>query len=658
MSFDPVPHAAHTALVVDDDEKMLDALRRALEEEHLTVTATTSPRRALELLEEGVPCVAMFDLEMPDVDGFALCRRMKADPRTAGVPIVVVSGKVDERDIEAGVAAGAIDYVKKPFDRNELRFRIRALVRNHEAQMAQRNAERLLSFISSAATDAIIIIDDRGEIAHWNEAAEATFGYARGEALGVSLHDLIAPARFREAHERAFSHFRSTGQGAAVGKTVELTALRRTGEEFPIELSLASTQSGRQWCAVGFVRDITERKRTDERYRSLFESSRDAIMTIEPPSWRFTSGNPAAVALFGAKDESDFISRAPWEYSPERQPDGTPSADAAKERIESAMRDGSNFFHWDHRRADGIVFKATVLLARVDIAGRGFLQATVRDVSEQARLESELLHARKLEAVGGLAAGIAHEINTPIQYVGDNARFLQDAFASLRRFTDALEQICGADAAAALRKEHDVEYLQTEIPTAIAQSLDGVEKISSIVSAMKEFAHPGSAQRTPFDVNHAVQSTVTVARNEWKYVSMVDLDFGSKLPSVMGYQNEFCQALLNVVVNAAHAIADNVSRSRSPGRIKISTRRDGNEIVVRISDNGTGIQPEVRDRIFDPFFTTKEVGRGTGQGLTVVHNAIVGRHKGRIEVASEVGAGTTFIFRIPFDVPGAVGEEG
>ena len=283
---------------------------------------------------------------------------------------------------------------------------------------------------------------------------------------------------------------------------------------------------------------------------------------------------------------------------------------------------------------------------------------TFRDISERRMLEAQLRQAQKLESIGQLSAGIAHEINTPTQYIGDNGRFLDDAFRTLSTLLVAAKQLGEpADVKALLTRvarirdlvqEADLDYLLEEVPRAIAQSLDGVERVATIVRSMKEFSHPGSEEKQAIDLNRAIDSTLTVSRNEWKYVAEVVTDFDSALPRVSCLPGDINQVMLNLVVNAAHAIGDKLKgRPTEKGEIRVQTRQDGEWVEIRVSDTGTGIPKEIRGRIYDPFFTTKEVGRGTGQGLAIVHAVITERHGGTIRFDTSPGEGTTFILRLP-----------
>ena len=286
-----------------------------------------------------------------------------------------------------------------------------------------------------------------------------------------------------------------------------------------------------------------------------------------------------------------------------------------------------------------------------------------QDASARPQYEAQLVHAQKLEAIGQLAAGIAHEINTPTQFVGDNTRFLQDAFRDLlvllERYAGLLDAArCGtttpaqvAELEAAL-KAADLDYLCAEIPVAIQQSLDGIQRVSSIVRAMKDFSHPDTGEFKPLDLNAALENTLTVARNEWKYVAEVVTDLDPNLPLVPCLPGDINQVVLNVLINAAHAIADALGdQAGAKGKITIHTRCAGAWAEIRIGDTGTGIPESIRTRVFDPFFTTKDVGKGTGQGLAIARAVVVKKHHGTIAFETEVGRGTTFIIRLPLDGP-------
>ena len=316
-------------------------------------------------------------------------------------------------------------------------------------------------------------------------------------------------------------------------------------------------------------------------------------------------------------------------------------------------------------RKDGSQFVTDVTISMTEVDGEPVYTLVLRDISarladeaEKNRLQLELAKAHKLEAVGRLAAGVAHEINTPTQYVGDNLHFLHESLGGVRQVLQAYrnaarsapdaEHAAALAAADALAAKLDLEYLAQEMPRAIDQALEGTKQIASIVSAMKAFCHPGRGEKAPVDLNAAIQNTVSVSRSEWKNVARIELALAPDLPPVVGNDNELKQVLLNLVVNAAQAIAETKATGVAKlGTIQITTRRAATFAEIAIADDGPGIPEHVMARMFEPFFTTKSVGQGTGQGLAIAHAIIVDRHGGEITVQSEPGRGATFRLRLP-----------
>jgi PAS domain S-box-containing protein len=271
------------------------------------------------------------------------------------------------------------------------------------------------------------------------------------------------------------------------------------------------------------------------------------------------------------------------------------------------------------------------------------LQARIEtQEQERERLAIELRLAQKLEAVGRLASGVAHEINTPIQFVSDSVTFASESFVDLARVIEAYKGgVAQGDEMAA---SVELDYLIGELPKAMDRAKEGVGRVAGIVRAMKEFSHPASEARSSADINRAIELTLQVARSEYKYLAIVEQRFGT-LPLVPCNIGELNQVFLNLVVNAAHAI-EKSGQDAGSGRILITTAQVGADVVISIEDNGCGIPPEHMDKIFEPFFTTKEVGKGTGQGLAI-SRAIVDRHHGSIQVDSVVGRGTRMTIRLP-----------
>jgi PAS domain S-box-containing protein len=284
-----------------------------------------------------------------------------------------------------------------------------------------------------------------------------------------------------------------------------------------------------------------------------------------------------------------------------------------------------------------------------------------RDITEQKQQEKErelsqskALHSQKMESVGQLASGIAHEINTPTQFVSSNLAFFDDAFNDIQASIKNIIKACSeknvpAEKILAELEDADWDYLQKEIPSALEQSREGLNRVSSIVRAMKEFSHPGSRESQDVDINNVINVTVTVARNEWKYVANLDLDLSPEIPKISCLSDEIGQVILNLLVNAAHAIEEKLGETpeKDKGTIEIKTFFQHPWVVISISDTGSGMPKHIADKIFDPFFTTKSVGKGTGQGLAIAYDVIVNKHNGNIKVSTEPGRGTTFTIELP-----------
>jgi len=291
--------------------------------------------------------------------------------------------------------------------------------------------------------------------------------------------------------------------------------------------------------------------------------------------------------------------------------------------------------------------------------GTVFVETDVSPIYEAQekilQLERELMQSQKMEALGTLAGGIAHEINTPIQYIGDNLRFLEESTRDLLAVLDVYKNLSNEAKAQNVLidqvevceneiEEKDVEFLREEAIQAAEQSIDGVKQVSDIVLAMKEFSHPAHKDAAPVDLNRVLERSSVVCKSEWRQAAELIFDIDESLPAITGHEGALNQVALNLIVNAAHAIQ---YKGPEVGTITLRTRHDGESVRLEVEDSGTGISENIRDQIFEPFFTTKDVGRGTGQGLALVHDIVVNKHGGWIGLDSSVGIGTTVIVKLP-----------
>ncbi len=277
-----------------------------------------------------------------------------------------------------------------------------------------------------------------------------------------------------------------------------------------------------------------------------------------------------------------------------------------------------------------------------------------KGLKEKEILHTQLLQTHKLESVGQLASGIAHEINTPTQFVSSNVGFLAESFTSIQEMVDTLlkanaENRLSSDILEQALEAADWPYLLKEIPLALQQSREGLSRVANLVRAMKEFSHPGGKEAKLVDINHLIETTVTVARNEWKYSAELQLNLAPDLPMVLCLASEMGQVLLNLLVNAAHAVTEKLGRTPegNKGRITITTEVDAPFVLIHVADTGCGIPDSALSKVFEPFFTTKAVGKGTGQGLAIAYDVVTHKHGGTLSFVTGLGKGTTFTIRLP-----------
>ncbi len=506
---------------------------------------------------------------------------------------------------------------------------------------------RLQATALETAADGILITDSHGTILWCNSAMTTVSGYGMGELVGFSTKILRSGV-----HTEAF--YRKMWEEISVGKnwSGEIVNRRKDGALRTEEVTITpvADDKGRVTHFVAIYRDITERqlqRQEMSRIYSAVTEARDGILMLA------TDNTP----LF-ANHSFSKLSGYPMPKIPAEMLDAIAGPPG-----ENAGWRGGHIRQIDLPAAEGTV-PVEIRDWRVrgegnEDLGRVFILRDLREArkAEETRkmMEVRLRQAQKLEAIGQLAAGIAHEINNPIQFVGNNTTFLKTSFEDMQQLIEAQRRALEKAGAAAdlsevraVEKKIDYDYLKNEVPQAVTQTLDGVRRVSEIVKAMKDFSHPGSKNRQRMDLNKAVRDAVLVARNEWKYDSDVETDLAMNLPMPMCLVNEMNQVLLNILVNAAHAASEAVKRGlRKRGLITIRTEADDCEVRLLVTDNGTGIPAAIRDRIFEPFFTTKEVGKGTGQGLAIAYDVTVRKHGGRLTFTSAENEGTTFVVAIP-----------
>ncbi len=404
--------------------------------------------------------------------------------------------------------------------------------------------------------------------------------------------------------------------------------------------------------------NVEEALRNNEaRTRAIVESAAEGIVVIDEQGI-VESINGAAAKMFQYLEE-EVVGRNVSMLLP------SPDAEQHDEYLARYLRSGQAKIigtggqDVNGKRKDGSIFPIHLAVSEVKFSQRRIFTGVLHDLTERKQLERELSQAQKLESIGQLSAGVAHEINTPMQYIGDNLEFLDECMNNLLEVVDTYQQRL-EDKATAQPWEHRIQELsdvkkrckfdsiREQVPQAIQESLEGVERVIHIVRAMKQFSHPGSSKKVLSNINDAIRNTATITKNRWKYVAELELELDPDLTEAMVLTAALNQVLLNLMVNASDAIAEKQGeQGNQKGMITVRTRNDSDSVVIEVEDTGCGIPDEIVDRVFDPFFTTKDVGKGTGQGLAISRDVIVNKHNGTLEVLSTPGEGTTFIVRLP-----------
>jgi PAS domain S-box-containing protein len=646
-------------LVIDDETSFRQPLRLCLQAKGFDVLEADNCRDGVLAATAKSPNLIICDIDLHDGTGYDVLEALKGNFATSRIPFIFMTGRDDPNALRRGMDQGADDFLIKPFPMESLLTAVRTRLNRVAEQTRELFAseERYHNLVECIG-EAVIIADPRLCFTFANPAAGELLGVPPAKLIGRNILDFVV-----EEHH-ALLKSESARRQSGVHSTYELDLIAADGlfRSVIITATPQFDRHGKVQGSLAVFRDITERKQADKKLRlqnAVMEAAANGVVITDPKGiiiW----ANRAMTELTGYAPE-EMIGR-----SPAMLKSGVQDLEFYKTMWRTILSGKPWHGELVNRRKDGThYFEEMTITPVLDKSGQieNFV-AIKLDISrrkhveqERQSLEIQLRHSQKLESIGQLAAGIAHEINTPTQFIGDNLRFLQDAFQDLSGLLGKFNQLHEAARGQAFARDLTEEIekmiqsvcladLEKDIPQATSHALSGVQRVAKIVQAMKEFSHPGTDAKVPVDLNRAIESTLTVCRNEWKYVADLKTDFDPELPPVACLPGEFNQVVLNIVINAAHAIADK-TQGKGKGVIAVSTRRQGDKVEIRISDTGTGIPESARGRIFDPFFTTKEVGKGTGQGLAIARSVIVDKHQGEITFETEMGKGTTFILRLP-----------
>jgi len=727
-------------LIINDNPSSADMLRQLLENNGYIVNEANRGEDALASIPSAEPNLVLLDDHLPDINPFTLLEKLKADRDTLYIPVIFMTSTDDARARVKAVELGD-DLITKPFESREVLARVERQVTVSKVRMALRESETKFRSVMESAIDAIISADVSGNIRSWNSAATALFGFTEEEVIGRPI-ELIIPDRFRKSHQEGIHRVSSGGPSRVIGKTVEVAALRKNGSEFPVELSLATWFLDKDRYYTGIIRDISERKQAEKKFRSVTESAIDAIISADHTG-NIVSWNNAATRILG--------------YTPE---------DAIGQRLELIIPER---FHEAHRKgmqrvtAGGesrVIGKTVELFARTKsgeevpielslstwtVRDDRYYTGIIRDIrerkqaeealrlSEQAlraktrelreknealentlnqlqEIQNQLIMQEKMASLGKLSAGMAHELNNPAAAAQRGAEQLQEIFCQLRDAylkigglnlekkqlgqvkvlgqlaKDRARQLDDMDALTRSDRESEMEdwldekgvetawqlapllvslgYNQSKIQTLsetfsprqfivviewlsytytihslLSEISLGTGRIVEIVKALKTYTFMDQAPLQFVNVHEGLDNTLIILKNKLKKGINVHREYAQDLPTIPAYGGELNQVWSNIIDNAIDAMD-------GQGDLTLRTRKKDPWVVVEIEDNGAGIPEEVQTKVFDPFFTTKPPGKGTGLGLNISRNLIVQKHQGQITVSSKPGK-TLFTVWLP-----------
>jgi len=529
---------------------------------------------------------------------------------------------------------------------------IRDITERKQAEQVLKESEEKYRSLFENLKDVVLIANIDGRIVECNQAALDLFGYDRSDLYSLNLKDLYVNPLARNE----IIHQIET-EGFIKDHPVELRKKDGARIYGLVTASKWKREDNGDLYYQGILRDITQAKWAEQalenahdQIKQLVESLSAVLISISADGL-VNQWNSAAEKYLGIAAEK--VLSAPFEQCGIKW-DWKKVNNALSQCKRKNLPVQLDNIHYNRGEGQSGVLNLSITpVTGEDGTCTGYV-IFGNDITEKKRNENQIALSQKLESIGQLASGIAHEINTPMQYIGDNMRFFKNAFSNIK---ELLEQyhvaLNGKNEFSQIKEkedEADLEFLMEEIPKAVEQSLEGIEKIRKLVLALKDFSHPGRIEKGFYDLNKGIEGTIIISKNEWKYVADLKTSFEQNLPLVYCSIDQINQVILNMIINSAQSIKEKIEFGTiQKGKITIKTKLVSDHVHIIISDTGKGIPQSIIHNIFDPFFTTKEVGKGTGQGLAIAHDIIVNKHKGAINVHSEIDIGTTFTITLPIN---------
>ena len=728
--------------IIENDAQRLKALQKILEKNNYIVCRVAANEESSSTIVDANPDLVLLSAHIAGIDLYELIDKLKSDKRTIDLPFIFTTIPED-LETRSKVIKSSDDLVLEPFDEREVIARIERQVTVSKVRMALRESEAKFQSVMESAIDAIISADSEGKILSWNKAANVMFGHTEAEVLDKPI-EIIIPERFRKAHAEGVKRVSSGGASHAIGKTVELAAICKNGDEIPVELSLATWFLDEKRYYTGIIRDIGERKQAEQKFRSVTESALDAIISANNKG-EIISWNQAATRILEFSEEEAV---------------GQWIEIIIPERFHEAHRNGMDRFN---KSGEAHAIGKTVELAAITKSGdevpielslstwmvrnERYYTGIIRDIGERKRAEKllrqsekelrekslemkeknqdleatlkqinemhhQMIMQEKMASLGKLSAGMAHELNNPASAAQRSAAHLQSTLLRLQEVQARIGSIpfeerqvktfAVLDVLARERSHEPVElnvltrtdreialeewlrdqgcldhgevvpalvnvgfvkedldelmkpFTEEQVPVVIRwfglkltiYSLVGeiglaTGRIVTLVKALKTYTYMDQAPVQSIDLRKELDNTLIILRSKLKKGVEVVREYAEDLPAIEAYASELNQVWTNLIDNGIDAM-------EGSGTLIIRAKREDPWLVVEIEDSGPGIPPEHLPKIFDPFFTTKPPGEGTGLGLNISRNLIVKKHHGKMSVKSEPGS-TCFTVHLPMD---------
>ncbi len=662
-------------LIVEDNHLQCKYLEEVIEDcgiSDLNINVTDTLGGAIEKSDKKKFDLVFLDLHLPDSIGLETLKNFRKHNSQSS--IIVFTAESDESIALKAIIHGAQYYLLKgKFDKHTLRKAIFFSYHRKKQELRLMNQSEQFSNLISHLSGVVYRCkpDKEWSVEFISKGIKALSGFSTSDflVLKMPLSKLIHPDDYKGVSKKLISALMNKQtyemDYRIIHKSGEIRWVHEQGEGI-------FNKKGDLLYRDGLILDVTckelareEQKRLNDMLNSRMkelnclytiselasnhnfsqEELLSKIVESIPSGWQYSDIACACIFLFDKQYHSNDFRSTKWRQSADISIEG--------------KKAGSVVVYYKEKRPEsdeGPFCKEERYLLN-NIAERiSRTIASKQALEEKLILEQQLNNSRKLESIGTLAAGIAHEINTPVQFIGDNVSFIAEALDDLLEYIDQMKSLAASSICPDLKQEFkkfesvvDMEYLKQEIPEAVSQTREGLERVSRIVNAMKDFSHIGSDDMIKTDINKTIENIIIISRNSWKYVADLEKNLDPNLPMVACVAHDISQSVMNLIINAADAIADTIEGTDDRGKITVSTESVDNSIHITVTDTGTGIHESIQDKIFDHFFTTKQVGKGTGQGLSIVYSTIVEKHKGNLTFDSVYGKGTTFCIELPIE---------